>query len=104
MRVRIIEKSSGAVLADGKDGQVQKVEGNWYFDASAIHPKLQLTAHDYTCPYKGTCLYADFVDDGQRVVDVAWVYGDPKAGWEHIKGKYGFYAGAVKKTTDEVTP
>lgn len=103
MRVRIIEKSTGAVLADGRDGQVQKVEGNWYFDASAVSEKLQMSSHDYTCPYKGKCYYADFVDDPRRVADVAWVYGDPKDGWEHIKGKYGFYDGEMRNTKADVT-
>lgn len=103
MRVKIIEKSTGAVLADGGDGQVQEVEGNWYFDASAVSNKLQISSHDYTCSYKGTCYYADLVDEPRRIADVAWVYGDPKPGWEHIKGKYGFYAGNRRNTKDEVT-
>ncbi len=103
MHVRIIDKASGAVLADAHDAQVQKVEGNWYIDPTAVNPNLQLTAHDYTCPYKGTCYYADFVNGAARVPDVAWVYGEPKAGWEHIKGRFGFYAGDAKKTRDEVS-
>ncbi len=103
MRVRIIEKSTGEVLADAREGQVQKVEGNWYFDPSTVNPKLQLTQHDYTCPYKGTCYYADFVNGSERVPDIAWVYGEPKSGWEHIKGRFGFYAGDAKKTREEVT-
>jgi hypothetical protein len=32
------------------------------------------------------------------------VYGDPKPGWEQIKGKYGFYSGERSNTRDEVTP
>ena len=103
MRVKIIEKSTGAVLADATGNQVQKVEGNWYIDAAAVSKKLQMSSHDYTCPYKGKCYYADYYDEPRRVIDVAWVYGDPKPGWEHIKGKYGFYAGDAKQTRDEVS-
>jgi uncharacterized protein (DUF427 family) len=103
MRVRIIEKSTGKVLADASGDRVQKVEGNWYFDPSAVSNDLQMSSHDYTCPYKGKCYYADFVDTPRRVIDVAWVYGSPKSGWEHIKGKYGFYAGDRAATRDEVT-
>jgi uncharacterized protein (DUF427 family) len=104
MRVRIIEKRTGAVLAEATGDHVAKVEGNWYFDASTVSKKLQLSSHDYTCPYKGKCYYADYYDEPTRVIDVAWVYGDPKPGWEHIKGKYGFYAGDMRNTRDEVTP
>jgi uncharacterized protein (DUF427 family) len=103
MRVKIIEKSTGALLADATADQIQKVEGNWYVDASAVSKNLQMSSHDYTCPYKGTCYYADYYDEPRRVMDVAWVYGDPKPGWEHIKGKYGFYAGDAKNTRDEIT-
>ena len=103
MRVRIIEKTTGALLADAADGQAQKVEGNWYVDPAAVSSKLALTQHDYTCPYKGTCHYADYVDGMTKVPDIAWVYGEPKSGWEHIKGRYGFYAGDTRKTRDEVT-
>jgi len=103
MRVRIIEKSTGTVLADASGDRVRKVEGNWYFDPSTVSDKLQMSSHDYTCPYKGKCYYADFYDSPRRVIDVAWVYGSPKTGWEHIKGKYGFYAGDRKDTRDEVT-
>jgi uncharacterized protein (DUF427 family) len=103
MRVRIIEKTTGTVLADASGDRVQKVEGNWYFDATTVSPKLIMSSHDYTCPYKGKCYYADFVDEPRRVIDVAWVYDNPKPGWEHIKGKYGFYAGDLAKTKDEVS-
>jgi uncharacterized protein (DUF427 family) len=104
MRVRIYEQRTGALLADASGDRVAKVEGNWYIDASAVSANLQMSSHDYTCPYKGKCYYADFVDGATRAIDVAWVYGDPKPGWEHIKGKYGFYAGNVRNTRDEVTP
>ena len=103
MRVRIYEQRTGALLADASDDQVAKVEGNWYIDRSAVSKKLVMSSHDYTCPYKGKCHYADYVDDPTRAIDVAWVYDDPKPGWEHIKGKYGFYAGAMRNTRDEVT-
>jgi len=92
MRVRIYEQRTGALLADASGDQVIKSEGNWYVDATAVSKNLQMSSHDYTCPYKGKCYYADYVD------------GDPKAGWEQIKGKYGFYAGERSNTRDEVTP
>ena len=99
MHLIIREKETGAVLADARDGQAQRVEGNWYVDPSAVRADhLSMTADAYTCPYKGTCHYADFRDGERRVDHIAWVYGEPKPGWEHIKGRYGFYG---SKTSEE---
>jgi uncharacterized protein (DUF427 family) len=102
MRVRIYEKRTGALLADASGDAVAKVEGNWYVDPKSVSDKLQMSSHDYTCPYKGTCYYADYVDGATRAIDVAWVYGDPKPGWENIKGKFGFYDGDRASTRAEV--
>jgi len=104
MRVRIFEQRTGALLADASGDQVVKVEGNWYVDPATVSKQLQMSSHDYTCPYKGKCYYADFVDGATRSIDVAWVYDNPKPGWENIKGKFGFYAGERSNTRDEVTP
>ncbi|TAM75521.1 DUF427 domain-containing protein [bacterium] len=95
MRVQIRDAATNDMLADAVDGQVQKVEGNWYIVPEAVNAaRLEMTAHKYTCPYKGTCSYVDAVAaNGTRTPRVAWVYEHPMAGWEHIKGRYGFYAG-----------
>ena len=108
MRVIIKDIESGAVLADASGGQAIKAEGNWYIAPEAVNQThVKMTTHDYTCPYKGKCHYADFVDGDRRAERVAWVYGDPLKGWEHIKGHYGFYAGEsakrMGKTIEEVT-
>lgn len=109
MQVTIKERSSGLVLADAKDAAVQKIEGNWYIDPGSVSQELlETTTHEYHCPYKGRCFYVDYVHDATRVERVAWIYDDPKTGWEHIKGKYGFYAGEaatkIGKTTESVAP
>lgn len=92
----IHETQSNHRIALAQPGQFEQVEGNWYVDAAAVDAvHLQLTDHEYVCPYKGRCWYVDFVEGDRRVSRVAWVYDDPKPGWEHIRGKYGFYAGAV---------
>lgn len=101
-RLIIREARSGYRLADAAPGQFQQVEGNWYVDPSAVDQKvLRLTEHEYHCPYKGRCFYVDYDDGMRRVMRVAWVYDDPKPGWEHIKGKYGFYSGAVAAKIDK---
>ncbi len=107
-RLVIREAVSGRIIVDADAGAFQEIEGNWYVDPSAVDPKaLRLTEHEYRCPYKGRCFYVDFEEGNRKVSRVAWVYDDVKHGWEHIRGKYGFYAGATArrlgKTNDDVT-
>ncbi|MDR3636877.1 MAG: DUF427 domain-containing protein [Isosphaeraceae bacterium] len=104
MRIAICEKVSGARLAEGEaEKDVVTYEGNLYFDPSVVNqPALRITERTYTCPYKGTCHWVDMLgQDGKTVRDVAWVYADPKAGHEVIKGRYGFYAGSRGATRQE---
>ena len=105
MSISIVEKKSGVVLAKGEAGSpsVLKFEGNLYFSPDAINAKnLKVTARTYTCPYKGTCNWVDFVSDsGETAKDVAWVYPNPKPGHEAIKDRYGFYEGTRGGTRQE---
>ena len=96
MSTIIRENGSGTVLAEAASrDQVLTYEGNLYFDPAAVRKDvLQVTERTYTCPYKGTCNWVDYVGpDGVTVKDVAWVYPQVKAGHELIQGRYGFYAG-----------
>lgn len=109
MHLQIHDAVSGTQLVDARDEMALKIEGNWYVDPATINSAhLELTKHEYTCPYKGTCHYVDFVDGERRIERVAWVYADPKSGWEHIAGRYGFYAGETAgrfgKTKETLTP
>ncbi len=95
-RLTIRDRESNALLASAGPGEFQQIEGNWYLEPSAVERAvLRVTDQEYHCPYKGRCLYIDFVTPERRVQRVAWTYDDVKPGWEHIKGKYAFYAGAV---------
>lgn len=107
MQIVIKDKETGAVIVDARGDQVLKAEGNWYVAPEAVDlTRVQMTTHEYTCPYKGKCYYADYVADNRRSERIAWVYGEPLTGWEHIKGRYGFYAGEsakrMGKTVEEV--
>ena len=85
MSITIRETSSGTVLARGEQGaDVIGYEGNLYFMPSAVNQGvLQVTERTYTCPYKGTCNWVDYVGPGGGVVrDVAWVYPHVKPGHE----------------------
>jgi uncharacterized protein (DUF427 family) len=104
MAITIREKSTDATLAQAEEGTgVIAYEGNWYFAPEAVDQNvLRLTPRTYTCPYKGTCHWVDFVaSDGRTVRDVAWVYATPKPGHEVIQGRYGFYAGTRGGTIEE---
>ena len=104
MSLSILEKSSGAILASGELGiSVISYEGNLYFSPETVdQSKLQTTARTYTCPYKGTCNWVDFVKpDGSIIKDVAWIYSAPKTGHEVIKGRFAFYSGNRGATRQE---
>ncbi|HKI16832.1 MAG TPA: DUF427 domain-containing protein [Isosphaeraceae bacterium] len=104
MSVTIRERESGTELARSDVGpSLVKYEGNWYFDSSAVQAGvLKTTERTYTCPYKGTCNWVDFVGpDGRTVRDVAWVYPKVKPGHESIQGRFGFYAGSRGATREE---
>ena len=104
MSVTISERDSGTQLAQADVGpSLVKYEGNWYFDPTALKVDvLRVTERTYTCPYKGTCNWVDYVGpDGRTVRDVAWVYPKVKPGHEVIEGRYGFYAGTRNTTREE---
>jgi uncharacterized protein (DUF427 family) len=103
MGVTIRERDSGTELATAEVGpSLAKYEGNWYFDPAVVRSDvLKVTERTYTCPYKGTCNWVDYVGpDGVAVKDVAWVYPEVKAGHELIRGRYGFYAGSRGATIE----
>jgi uncharacterized protein (DUF427 family) len=96
MSVTIRERESGTTLAEAEPGpNLAQYEENWYFDPAAVRADLlKVTERTYTCPYKGTCNWVDYVGpDGRTVRDVAWIYPEVKPGHELIRGRYGFYAG-----------
>jgi uncharacterized protein (DUF427 family) len=104
MSVTIRERESGTALAQSDVGpNLAKYEGNWYFDPAAVQADvLHVSERTYTCPYKGTCNWVDYIGpDGRTVRDVAWVYPKVKPGHELIEGRYGFYAGSRNATNEE---
>lgn len=102
MTTIILEKSTGAILAKAEEAPnaLVRYEGNLYFDPESVAKEtLRISERTYTCPYKGTCHWVDFVEPAGRVVqDVAWIYSEPKPGHERIKGRYGFYGGSQGRT------
>jgi uncharacterized protein (DUF427 family) len=102
--VTIVERESGTPLAKAEVGEnLAKYESNWYFDPGAVQiGLLRVTDRTYTCPFKGTCNWVDYIGpDGRTVRDVGWVYPKVKPGHELIEGRFGFYAGNRAGTREE---
>jgi len=91
-KVTIQTNFNGATLAEGVIGQtVQVVEEGWYFAPEAVDTTyLRITDRIYTCPYKGVCYWIDLDAPEMRAQNVAWVYSEPKRGYEKIKGLIAF--------------
>lgn len=95
MQLIVKERVSSEVIAAGAENEnVRVFEGNWYFKPDVVDmTHLRLTERTYTCPYKGICYWIDVESpDGTRAQNVAWVYNQPKPGYEFIKDQIGFYA------------
>lgn len=95
MPLVIKEKNSQQVIASGSpsDNTARVFEGNWYFDPKVVDMShLVVTNRTYTCPYKGVCFWIDLEAPGQSAKNIAWVYNNPKPGFEMIKDQIGFYA------------
>src|SRR5688572_3842770 len=101
MKLIVNEKSSGNPLASGEVGQTVEVfEGNWYFDPGVVDmSRLNVTERTYTCPYKGVCYWIDLVTPTGKAQNVAWVYNNPKPGYENIRDRIAFYARDTAGTT-----
>lgn len=87
-------KKSGSVIASGVENETARAfEGNWYFKPDAVSMEhLKVTERTYTCPYKGVCYWIDLEAPDHRAQNVAWVYRNPKPGYEFIKDEIAFYS------------
>lgn len=96
MPLVVRERDNDRLIANGEpeNGTVLKFEGNWYFAPEAVDfAHLKVTERIYTCPYKGICYWIDLDSpNGARAQNIAWVYRQPKPGYEAIKDRIGFYA------------
>jgi uncharacterized protein (DUF427 family) len=101
MSLMIKVKPSGEVIAQGEENQtVRPFEGNWYFAPETVDMQyLKVTERTYTCPYKGTCFWVDLDSPTVKAQNVAWIYREPKTGYEFIKDQVGFYARDTAGTT-----
>lgn len=104
MPLTVKQRFTGEVIASGAENETARVfEGNWYFKPQAVNmDHLRVTERTYTCPYKGVCYWIDMeTPDGQRAQNIAWVYRQPKPGYEFITDEIGFYARPTQLTVAE---
>ncbi len=77
-----------------KSDQTIVVEGNHYFPPDAIHSQYFLDSDTNTvCPWKGTASYYTVSIDGDKNVDAAWYYPEPKSAASEIKDHVAFWRG-----------
>lgn len=100
MTLAIKLQNNNDVVASGEQpDQVLVFEGNWYFSPETVNQQyLQVTEDIYTCSYKGQCYWMDLKTPDIHIPHFAWVYRQPRAGYEFIKDKIGFYARDSKAT------
>jgi uncharacterized protein (DUF427 family) len=85
---------NGQTLAESDATVV--VEGNHYFPPDSVRwDLLEATSTHTTCPWKGVASYWSADVDGQRGVDVAWAYPEPKDAAKQITGHVAFWKGVV---------
>jgi uncharacterized protein (DUF427 family) len=72
------------------------VEGNHYFPAESLQREFfEPSATTSVCPWKGTANYYSLNVDGERNVDAAWYYAEPKDAAGEIKGRVAFWRGVT---------
>lgn len=82
------------VLAESDETIV--IEGNHYFPPESLDMSHFEESGTHTvCPWKGTASYRTVVVEGQRNVDAAWYYPDPKDAAAEIAGYFAFWKGVT---------
>jgi len=83
---------NGTVLAESDHTVI--VEGNHYFPPCDVRPEYLRSSDTHTvCSWKGTASYHDVEVNGERNVDAAWFYPDPKPAAAQIKDYIAFWKG-----------
>jgi uncharacterized protein (DUF427 family) len=90
---------NGAVIAESDD--TVKVEGNHYFPLDSVKREYLVESDTHTvCPWKGVASYHTLEVEGERNVDAAWFYPQPKRAAEKVRGRVAFWRGVTIVPTE----
>jgi uncharacterized protein (DUF427 family) len=77
-----------------ESGKTIVVEGNHYFPPDAVRKEFLMPSNTHTeCPWKGTASYYSVEVNGEKNVDAAWYYPDPRAAARQINDHIAFWRG-----------
>ena len=90
---------NGAVIAESED--TVKVEGNHYFPLDSVRREYLVESDTHTvCPWKGVASYYTLEVEGERNVDGAWFYPQPKRAAVKVRGRVAFWRGVKVVPTE----
>lgn len=79
---------NNTVIAEAPKEDLIRIEGNWYFPASARKEAFFAPSNHHTaCFWKGEASYYDVVVDGETNAFGAWYYPEPLEGSVERVGK-----------------
>ncbi len=83
-----------AVIAESD--KFETVEGHVYFPRAAINKEYFLASDTKTdCPWKGTASYLTVNVNGEKNIDAAWYYSNPKPAARNITDHVAFWRGVT---------
>ena len=90
----IADTAAGVILREADYDPVQ------YFPRADVETGfLSQTDKQYTCPYKGPCVFYSMMINGDLQENVAWSYMEPYPAAEAIRGRIAFYPDRVQVYT-----
>ncbi|UXU86100.1 DUF427 domain-containing protein [Burkholderia sp. S-53] len=92
---RVVVTAGGIVVADTHDAltlREARYPAVFYIPQADVDmTRLERTDHTTYCPYKGDCAYFSIPSAGDRGENAVWMYENPYAAVEPIRGYLAFY-------------
>ena len=97
---RVRARFENHVIADTAEAvtlQEASLDAVQYFPRKDVETGfLSQTDKEYTCPYKGPCVFYSMMINGDLQENVAWSYEEPYPAAERIRGHIAFYPDRVQ--------
>jgi uncharacterized protein (DUF427 family) len=98
--VRVRARFENHVIADTAEAvtlREAELDPVQYFPRKDVETGfLSQTEKQYTCPYKGPCVFYSMMINGDLQENVAWSYEEPYPAAERIRGRIAFYPDRVQ--------